>query len=164
MLEVAMRKSLVVIILTAAGLALFGARDLPGQALENLIKDVFTVPSPTGYENILAAKIQGYLPKEWRTDMDNVSSLYAFMGAKAEPTLVVAAPLDEFGYFVSGIQTDGYLRIDRAVTEPVAIFNSFLLGHVMSVSTKKGTLAALCTLPAMHIMPREVRDRLSEER
>jgi len=156
-----MKKSLVILFLAAAGLSLCEAPGLPGQDLKTLVKDVLTVPSPTGYENMLAAKIRGYLPDEWRADRDNVGSLYAFTGAKAEAGLVIAAPLDEFGYFVSGITADGYLRIDRAVSEPVAIFNSFLLGHVMSISTKKGTLTALCSVPAMHIMPRDVRDRLS---
>ena len=156
-----MKKKLVVFALAASAWALYGTVNLAGQNLETLIKEIFAVPSPTGYENVLSIKIQGYLPKEWRVDRDNVGSLYAFPAVKAEPNLVVATALDEFGYFVSGIAPDGYLRIDRAASEPVAIFNSFLLGHVMSVTTKKGALAALCSLPAIHIMPREMRDRLS---
>ena len=156
-----MKKNLIILFLAAAGLSLHQAPGLAGQDLETLVKEVLTVPSPTGYENLLAAKIQGYLPTGWRADRDNVGSLYAFTSAKAEAGLVIAAPLDEFGYFVSGITPDGYLRIDRAVTEPVPIFNSFLLGHILSVSTKKGILTAICSVPAMHIMPRDVRDRLS---
>jgi len=156
-----MKKSPAVFCLIGAAIAFFGAMNLACQNLETLIREVFAIPSPTGYENVLSSKIRGYLPQDWRVDKDNVGSLYAWPSAPAEAGLVVATALDEFGYFVSGIAADGYLRIDRAVTPPVAIFDSFLLGHVMSVTTKKGPLAALCSLPAMHIMPREMRDKLA---
>jgi len=130
--------------------------------VHSLIKDIFPVPSVSGNEEQLAAKIAGFLPKGVSVEKDNLGSLFARVGPGAAD-LAVLVPLDEFGYVVSGITADGYLRVDRTLPAPVRMFDSFLLGHPVMISTKAGPVNGLVCQPAMHLLTQERRAQLEKE-
>ncbi len=137
------------------GAALAGAQDL-----KNLVKELYPIPSSTGNEEALAAKIEQTLPKSAVRDKDPMGSLYARWG-NGEPRLALLAALDEYGFIVSGITSDGYLRMDRTVQPPHPLFDSYLLGHPVVISTGKGLLQGVVTQPAMHLLTRERREELA---
>jgi endoglucanase len=138
-----------------------GAAFAAAQDVKSLVKELFLIPSSTGNEEALAAKIEQSLPKSPIKEKDPMGSLYAGWG-KGEPRLAVLAALDEYGYIVSGITPDGYLRLDRAVQPPHPLFDSYLLGHPVMISTQKGLLQGIVSQPAMHLLTRERREELSK--
>jgi putative aminopeptidase FrvX len=126
-----------------------------------LIKDFHSTPAATGNEDLLAAKIAALLPKPFLMESDNLGSLYARLGGSIAVGTAVLAPLDEFGYVVSGMTADGYLRLDRAAALPSPVFDSFLMGHPVILSTRKGLRQGIVVQPAMHVLSRELRDTIA---
>jgi len=126
-----------------------------------LIKEIFPIPSATGNEQFLAAKIAGFLPKSAVLSADNLGGVYLKLGTAGGP--VIAAGLDEFGYVVSGFTPDGYLTLDRAVPAPLSIADSFLLGHPVVIMTKMKPAYGVVSQPSMHLLTRERRDQLAKD-
>ncbi|MEW5900676.1 MAG: hypothetical protein AB1715_04350 [Acidobacteriota bacterium] len=145
---------LLFLILLRSGLA--ADRDLKA-----LINDLLVIPAVTGNEELLAAKIRERLPKSFAVETDNLSSVYARAG-KGNDAIGVFAALDEFGWFVSGITADGYLRLDRSAVLPHPLFDSFLLGHAVVISTGAGLQNGVVAQPAMHLLSRERREELQK--
>jgi putative aminopeptidase FrvX len=127
--------------------------------IKDLLRDIMSVPSATGNEELLGAKILSYLPKE-AAEKDNLGSIYGRFG-QGGPKLAILAPLDEYGWFVSSITPDGYLRLDRSA-QPHPNFDGYLLGHPVIISTQKGLLYGVVAQPAMHLLSRERREELRD--
>ncbi len=128
--------------------------------LTSLLKNLAAIPSVTGNEERLAAEIKNSLPKSLAVETDKLGSVYALAG-KGEFRLAVCAPLDECGWFISGITADGYLRLDRAVPAPHPAFDSFLLGHAVVISTKLGLQNGIISQPSMHLLTPQRREELA---
>ena len=129
--------------------------------LKTVTKELFTVPSTTGNEDRLAAKIRGLLPKDLAVEADGLGTIAVRAGGAAGPTLILAA-LDGYGHMVSGITPDGYLTLDRPVAPPHARFDAFLLGQPVIISTAKGPVHGVVSQPAMHLLTPERRKTLVE--
>jgi len=162
-------KSTLGIILAAALTSAAATGPIPGRAKPAarpltdglaVLEAIFPVPSMTGNEERLAAKIRQLLPGGSAFDRDNLGSLYLKLGP-GEPALTVLAAMDEFGYVVSGITADGYLTVDRPTAPPVPIYDSFLIGHPVLVSSNRGILHGLGVQPAMHVLTKERREQLA---
>ncbi len=134
--------------------AVAGAADLKG-----LTKELFVVPSTTGNEDALAAKIRGLLPKGLAVETDGLGTVAVRLNGAAGPTLLIAA-LDGYGHMVSGITPEGYLTLDRPVAAPHGRFDAFLLGQPVVVSTAKGPVAGVVSQPALHLLTPERRRTL----
>jgi len=104
--------------------------------------------------------IESMLLPDSQTSQDNLGSLYLRLG-KQNSQLAVCTPMDEMGYFVSGINPEGYLRIDKAVFGP-SLIDSFHLGHAMIVWTENGPIEGVLALPSLHILSAEVRREFQE--
>jgi len=143
-------------------LVLFSVAELNAEesSLSKLAETLFAVPSPTGYEEPMAEAIKGILPAVYKTRSDNLGSLYVSQG-KQGSQLAVCTPMDEAGYFVSGISAEGYLRLDKAVSGPPLI-DSFHFGHPMVVWTGSGPVEGVLALPSLHILSSEVRKEFQE--
>ncbi|MGA2587267.1 MAG: hypothetical protein ABSF88_09615 [Candidatus Aminicenantales bacterium] len=138
-------------------LLVFGATSAASYEIKDLIREAVSIPSVLGNEEALAAKIMSYLPKN-AVEKDNLGSLYARLGS-GDKSLAILAALDEYGWFVSGITPDGYLRLDRS-SQPHPNFDNYLLGHPVVISTQKGLLYGIVVQPAMHLLTRERREEL----
>jgi endoglucanase len=151
-------------ILALSALILIAAGTAPAAAQERgaaaLVRELFPLPSATGNEELLAAKIQQILSPTLSFEKDNLGGLYARVGGEAAGLAVLAA-LDEFGYVVSGVTAEGYLTVDRPAPPPVPIYDSFLIGHPVIISTKKGLKQGIVVQPAMHVLTRERREQLA---
>jgi putative aminopeptidase FrvX len=144
----------------AAAVLAFGMTARAGD-VKSLTKELFAVPSTTGNEERLAAKIRGFLPKGLTVEEDGLGTLAVLFGGPAGSTLVLTA-LDGYGHMVSGITPDGYLTVDRPVAPPHARFDAYLLGQPVVVSTAKGPIGGVVSQPALHLLTQERRKALVE--
>ena len=128
-------------------------------SFEKLLEEIFYVPSPSGYEQFMVKKIQGHLPQGLFTETDNLGSLYLTAGKEIQ-SLALLACMDEVGYIISGINEEGYLRLDRVVPAPHPLYDSFHLGQPMLIWAEKGAVSGVLALPSVHILSREGRQQL----
>jgi putative aminopeptidase FrvX len=145
---------------------LIGAAALAGLAaaagatdLKTLTKELFAVPSTTGSEDRLAAKVRDLLPKTLTVEVDPLGTVAVRLDGTPGPMLVLAA-LDGYGHMVSGITPEGYLTLDRPTAPPHARFDAFLLGQPVVISTAKGPVHGVIAQPALHLLTRERRSTL----
>lgn len=127
--------------------------------IEQLLNEIFSVASPTGFEENLVLSIQKILPIDSSFERDSLGSLYLTLGDGGEH-LAVLTGIDEFGYFVSGFDSRGYLNLDRAVSPSTPLFDSFQFGHPMTIWTSAGPISGVLALPSLHIISREMRNDL----
>ena len=128
-------------------------------SFEKLLEEIFSVPAPSGYEHFMVEKIQEHLPQGAFTEKDNLGSLYLTVG-KGTRSLALLASMDEVGYIVSGMNEEGYLRLDRVVPAPHMLYDAFHLGQPMLIWTEKGAMSGVLAIPSTHILSREGRQQL----
>ena len=79
-------------------------------------------PAVSGYEQQLTAEIRNAI-KGFTPQTDNLGSVYVTLGSGA-PHRMIVAPIDQPGYVVSEITSDGYLRVQRLPQRaPNAVFD-----------------------------------------
>src|SRR5512136_1773323 len=132
-----------------------------GADLKTLTKDLLAVPSTTGNEYMLAAKVRGLLPKSLTVEDAGLGTIAVRLGGTPGPTLVLPA-LDGYGHMVSGITPEGYLTLDRPVAPPHARYDAYLLGQPVLVSTARGPVQGVISQPALHLLTQERRRALVE--
>ncbi len=155
-----MRKQKLEIFLLIICWSCLGVASTEGPELVSLLKSLAAIPSVTGSEERMAVEIKNVLPASLAVETDNLGSIYALAG-KGNSPVAVCAPLDEHGWFVSGITTDGYLRLDRAVPSPHPAFDSFLMGHAVVIAAKNGLLNGIISQPSMHLLTSQRREELA---
>lgn len=82
-----------------------------GQALVDQMRDLVETPAVPGFEQDLSAKITKILATH-KPRVDNLGDVLVTVGS-GTPHRLIAAPIDEPGYVVSGITPDGYLTLQR---------------------------------------------------
>ncbi len=127
-----------------------------GADLKSVTKELFAVPSTTGNEEVLAAKIRALLPKGVTVEEAGLGTIAVRLGGTPGPTLILAG-LDGYGHMVSGITPEGTLTLDRPVPPPHARFDAFLLGQPVVISTAKGPVQGVVSQPAIHLLTQERR-------
>ncbi|MGZ4886928.1 MAG: hypothetical protein ACXVJK_04200, partial [Candidatus Aminicenantales bacterium] len=142
-------------------LLVLGCRFLESADLKSLVKDIFPIPSTTGNEDLLAGHVRTVLPRSFAIEDDGLGGLAVRLG-QGEPKVLVIAALDGYGFIVSGITPDGYLRVDRAVPAPHPQFDGYLLGQPVVISTRYGPVSGVVAQPAMHLLTPEVRKTVVE--
>lgn len=127
------------------------------QNWSSFLEKIYPWASPSGYESIVIGPIKSFLPPHWPIKTDNLGSLII---VSRQADLLIASPVDELGYFVSGITADGFVRLDRAVNPPFRFFDNHLMGQGVFIWTKKGPIKGIVAQPAVHILSRERREEL----
>ncbi|HEX2713580.1 MAG TPA: hypothetical protein VHM88_15375, partial [Candidatus Acidoferrales bacterium] len=108
------------------------AQSLP----QDLVKFVET-PGVPGHEQGLAAEIRARL-RNLSLQTDNLGNLYVTLGS-GSPHRLIVAPMDEPGYVVSGITSDGYLRVQRLPQQaPHPLFDLLHAAQPVVIYTRKG--------------------------
>jgi putative aminopeptidase FrvX len=125
------------------------------------IEELFFIPCPTGYEDQMAEKIIQRLPDKNGISRGLLGNVY-FSVDGSLPCLSIVCGMDEIGYIVGGIDSQGYLTLDRVVSAPHPLFDSFFPGHPMQVWTEDGTIQAVMALPSLHIFPRAERENFHD--
>lgn len=131
-----------------------------GEDWRNVLEKIYPLGSPSGYEHGVINEIKSFISSGWSIQTDNLGSLIVFSGENID--CLIASPVDEFGYFVSGLTADGFIRIDRAINPPYRLFDNHLMGHGIIIWTKKGPIRGIVAQPAVHILSRERREQLEK--
>ncbi len=146
-----------------AGLCLaFLAAATPGRAAaqsdwaERLERSI-GIPAVSGHESALRDSIRAWLPRGVEARVDALGSLLVRFG-RGEPEVLLACPLDEAGYVVSGITEDGYLRLRRVGAAPHPLFDQFLEGQRVVVWTSRGGVPGVVAVRSIHIQERRLAD------
>src|SRR5262249_27706830 len=94
-------------------------------------------PAVSGHEEALASEIQEAL-KKLSPRKDNLGNVSVTIGSGA-PHRLIATPMDQPGYVVSGITEDGFLRVQRLPqAAPNAIFDTLHFAQPIWVMTRSG--------------------------
>jgi putative aminopeptidase len=118
------------------------------------LTDIFVeTPAVSGYEQGLAREIRNAL-KDWSPKTDNLGNVYVTIGTGAPHRLIVT-PMDEPGYVVSSITSDGYLRVQRLPQRaPNAIFDLLHAAQPVWVITRDGKkISGVFTGLSVHLQP-----------
>jgi len=126
-----------------------------------LLRELAELDGVPGFEDEVRAFIRGRLEGVAEFEQDNLGSLVCKVSGKSEsPRIMVPAHMDEIGFMVKDVTDDGYIRF-----APLGGWlDQTLLGHRVTVKTRRGDLDGVigCTPP--HMMPREERDKVIKRR
>src|SRR5271168_4594110 len=101
------------------------------------LEELVNTPAVSGYENQRADKIRAKL-KALQPETDNLGDVIVTIGSGAPHRLIVA-PLDEPGFVVSEITSDGYLRVQRLPQGGLTpIFNEMYAAQPVRIETATG--------------------------
>jgi putative aminopeptidase len=108
----------------------------------------------SGYEQQLSAAIARQLQgRGLHPRTDNMDDVWVTVGSGAPHRLIVAA-IDQPGYVVSGIDADGYLRVQRLPQrEPNPVFDTLQFAQPVSVVTPNGLLNGGFAGLSIHLTP-----------
>jgi len=102
---------------------------------------VLRMPAVSGYEQSMSEEIRNRL-KEFSPKTDILGNVYVTFGSGA-PHRLIATPIDEPGYVVSGITEQGYLRVQRLPQlSPNGVFDALSFAHPVTIQTRGGQQVA----------------------
>ncbi len=112
----------------------------PSAAAQDLRKDLtkfVETPAVSGYEQALGKEIRAAVSK-WKPQSDAIGNIVVTIGS-GSPHRLIATPMDEPGYVVSGITPDGFLRIQRLPqTAPNPVFDILYSAEPVHIFTRSG--------------------------
>jgi putative aminopeptidase FrvX len=118
-------------------LAFLPAAAARAQSLERALAELVARPAVSGYEQEAAKSIAARLEK-FKPQRDNLGNVRLTLGSGAPHRLIVAS-LDEPGYVVSGVTSDGYLRVQRLPqAAPHALFDQLHAAQPVVIHTRAG--------------------------
>src|ERR1700757_2831058 len=94
-------------------------------------------PAVSGYEQELSKELSSEL-KEFSPKTDNVGNVWVDFGS-GQPHRLIATGMDQPGYVVSAITSDGYLRVQRLPQAlPNGVFDALNFAQPVWVLTRNG--------------------------
>src|SRR6185312_13113516 len=123
------------------------------QTLVEQLRDLVETPAVPGYERELSARIAKMLAGH-KARIDNLGDVLVTVGSGA-PHRLIAAPIDEPGYVVSGITPDGYLTLQRLPQGgELPLFNELYSAEPVKIETPQhkwinGAVAGI----SIHLFP-----------
>jgi len=123
------------------------------QGLTDEMRALVETPAVPGYEQDLSAKIARLLAAH-KPRVDNLGDVTVTVGSGA-PHRIIAAPIDEPGFVVSGITDDGYLTLQRLPQGGnLPLFNELYSAEPVKIETPQhqwinGSVAGL----SVHLLP-----------
>lgn len=116
--------------------------------MKELLEELIRVPGVSGFEDDIREYIRtkveamGLIPKE-----DNLGNLIVTVGDRG-PLVVFIAHMDELGFIVSKIDSDGSIRIRKVG----GVDDRTLVGRVVEIKTQKGIVNGVMGLKPPHLM------------
>ena len=123
------------------------------QGLTDEMRVLVETPAVPGYEQDLSAKIARLLAGH-KPRVDNLGDVIVTVGSGA-PHRLIAAPIDEPGFVISGITPDGYLTLQRLPQGGnLPLFNELYAAEPVKIETPQhkwinGSVAGL----SVHLLP-----------
>lgn len=123
---------------------------------------LLSVPGVAGYESAVREAIEMLLPAGARVRADSLGNILIRTGNGTPHTLIVA-PLDEPGFVVSAITSDGYLRVHQHTPTSLRLSSQFFIGQAVEIHAANGAaVAGVTATPSVHLSA--FRDREEEAR
>lgn len=137
--------------LASAALPAFSSAQAPrtGSDWEALVR----TPSVSGHEGPLATQIVSRL-ESYSPTRDNLGNVLVTIGS-GSPHRLFIAPIDEPGYVVSGITSDGFLRVQRLPQRPPNdVFDALHFAQPVVIRTRSGkSVSGVFAGLSVHLMP-----------
>ncbi len=122
-----------------------------------LLEELSQLEGVPGFEGSVHSYIRDRLEGSAEFETDNLGSIICKKEGQGErPRIMLPAHMDEIGFMVKDVTEEGYIRF-----APLGGWlDQTLLGHVVTVKTRKGDLEGVigCTPP--HMMPRDQRNKV----
>lgn len=117
------------------------------------LRDFAEIPAVPGYEQELAVKIAARLAA-LNPKTDEMANVVVTLGSGSPHRMIVAA-MDEPGYVVSGITTDGYLRLQRLPQAgSLPLFNELYAAQPVKVGASQGKwISGAVAGVSIHLQP-----------
>ncbi len=138
--------------LCAVVLAALMASSLTAQSLTQNLKRLVETPAVTGYESHLSALLRRELAR-WNPQQDELGDVIVRLGSGG-PVRLIATPIDEPGFVVSGITPDGYLRVQSLPQfPPNAVFDQMASAQPVTIFTADGrAVNGIVAGPSIHLI------------
>src|SRR5688500_7431680 len=122
------------------------AQAAPATAAQLAVR-LAAIPAPVGYESRLADTVLALLPGARR---DRAGSVVLTVGT-GPPRRLIACRLDEPGWVVGGIRSDGYLTLRRLPGLAPPLFDQQLEGHRVSLLGERGVVPGVVGVRSVHL-------------
>jgi putative aminopeptidase len=125
--------------------------------MQNALRDFVETPAIPGFESALAAKIRGRLKSfspQLNIKSDNLGDVIVTLGTGG-PARLIVAPMDEPGFVVSNITSDGYIQLQRLPQFGVLpLFNELYSAEPVEIQTVSGKwIPAVVAGLSVHLQP-----------
>jgi putative aminopeptidase FrvX len=128
------------------------AQNIAGSLIEDL-RELTETPAVSGYEQELSRKIAARV-KTFSPKIDPMGNVTVTLG-KGSPHTLIVAPMDEPGYVVSNITSQGYLQLQRLPQNGAPpMFNELYAAQPVKVQTAQGTwIPGAVAGISIHLLP-----------
>ncbi|MCI0482161.1 MAG: peptidase M28, partial [Candidatus Dadabacteria bacterium] len=124
---------------------------------ELLLKELTESHGVPGYEADVREVIRKYMKPLGAISKDNMGSLICKKpGKSAEPKVMLAGHMDEIGFMVKHISSDGFIRF----TTLGGWWDHVLLGQRVVLKTHKGDVIGVIGAKPPHLLSQEERTKL----
>lgn len=120
---------------------------LPSQSLESLTLRFAAFTTVSGYEQAVTDSLLTLFPGAARDRLGDVSITVG----SGSPKRLVSCPLDEAGYVVGGITSEGYLTLRREGRIASPLFEQQLEGHRVTVFGASGPIPGVGGVRSVHL-------------
>jgi endoglucanase len=128
---------------------------------EILLKELTEAHGVPGYESDIREVISKYLKHLGAISKDNMGSLICKKpGKSAEPRVMLAGHMDEIGFMVKHISSDGFIRF----TTLGGWWDHVLLGQRVVLKTDKGDVLGVIGAKPPHLLSQEERTKLLQRK
>lgn len=124
---------------------------------EKLLKELTEAHGIPGYETEVRRIIRNHLNPHGPVEEDNMGSLICKkQGETADPKVMLAAHMDEIGFMVKHISTEGFIRF----TTLGGWWDQVLLGHRVAIKTSKADVIGVIGAKPPHLLSTEERNKV----
>jgi putative aminopeptidase len=125
--------------------------------ISDAMRDFVETPAIPGYESALAAKIRDRIKSispQLNIKSDSLGDLIVTIGSGG-PTRLIVAPMDEPGYVISNITSDGYIQLQRLPQFGIfPLFNELYSAEPVEIQTASGKwIPAVVAGLSVHLQP-----------
>lgn len=118
------------------------------QTSDTLVLRMAAMSAVSGLEDAMADSLLAAVPG---SALDRAGNVVWTRGT-GDPVRIAICPMDEIGYVVGGITSDGYLTLRRVGTTPASpLFDQFLEGQRVTVFGRRGAVAGVVGVRSTHL-------------
>jgi len=127
------------------------------QSINDVLRELVETPAVSGYEQavgkIIVARLKG-MPQHYAAKVDNLGNVTVTLGS-GSPKRLIATPIDEPGFVVSGITPEGYLTLQRLPQGGnLPLFNELYAAQPVKLQTPQGQwISGAVAGVSIHLQP-----------